>query len=201
MPRRKEGVDQQSNKNAPLQWINLTQPDEAKGQQYQRKVRAHVTRLQHRQTRDRNRRDALLKASSSGTSTPVDKTPESSRETSTSAIVHLGSEVSAAASSAPDFSTPNTAHITSKDEDEDDKQIIVRSSATSSAAALIVSESDAWRHPDSDLAVSFSRGEAAYRTFALDDADNIVGRTVNGLELDFSSVMVCNTKPVPRVFS
>ncbi|KAK4580422.1 hypothetical protein LTR86_000625 [Recurvomyces mirabilis] len=190
MPRSKEHLSQHVTNDADFQWINLTQPDEAK--QYHRRIRAHVTRLQHRQTRDRNRQNALLKPGKSSSSTPIGGTPEPCLGTTASQEGFPSATTSIAAEDAVESVTPNPARQNLMDEFNEEQQGIVHSNT---APLVPVSEPSEpvedvlWKNPASDLAKSFSRGEAAYRTFALDDADNIIGRTVTSLGLDFSSVM------------
>ncbi|KAK3671687.1 hypothetical protein LTR78_008420 [Recurvomyces mirabilis] len=191
MPRSKEHSGQHVSNDADFQWINLTQPDEAK--QYHRRIRAHVTRLQHRQTRDRNRQNALLKPGKSSSSTPSGGTPEPCLGTTAFREGFPSGTTSIAAEDAVDSVTPNPARQNLMDEFNEEQQGIVHSNT---APLMSVSEPSEpvedvlWKNSASDLAKSFTQGEAAYRTFALDDADNIIGRTVTSLGLDFSSVMI-----------
>ena len=192
MPQPKDKSDQHVINNAPLQWMNLTQRDDAKSQQYQRRVRAHVTRLQHRQIRDRSRsrQNALRKSSESGSSTPRGETPELCLRTTASLEVSPNFGMSIAVESASNLVGTDTAHQDFVDEENEEQQAIVHPNTAHSVTFSVPLEETLQKCPDSDLARSFSRGEAAYRIFALDDADNVVGRTVAALHLDFSSVMV-----------
>ncbi|KAK5109093.1 hypothetical protein LTR62_007550 [Meristemomyces frigidus] len=189
MPRQKDGTDPQNGKNVQLQFIHLTEPGEAKDRKFQRQVRAHVTRLQHRQTRNRNRQNSLRGASESQALTPGLAALGTSLQSTETLEEPPSDAPSNSAENAQDLLRTYPVVTNYQPGDGNDEQTNLQQDAAPVNSEAQMLALKPWRLPENDLANSFSRGEAAYRTFALYDSGNVVGRTVSALELDYSSVM------------
>jgi hypothetical protein len=154
-----------------FRFVNIERPGDATNERVRRQVRSHVSRLQHRQNRERQFQQAAqskahrleagasssLESSEDGHSTAV--TPADARNVTASWTRHS-----------------TTESDTTSEESADHQQ------AFTAQPPLIAL-------PSSALEKSFSRGSLSFRTIALNDPDNIIGKNIAELKLDLSSIM------------
>jgi len=150
-----------------------------------KQVRSHVTRRQHRQKRELNRRAIALLNSEASTPTPEP-------------VINVDCGSRCAGSLKPvlqsHFSNESIQHgslVTSTHIEE-----IPRRSMPSSVEYSDLDDTskgttpETWLCPSDGLAKAFSQGQMSYRTTLLQDTENVVGTSLNILRLDLSSVMV-----------
>lgn len=186
--------EQQYRPTSKTNFVFIEHPQDTKDARFKRQVRTHVTRAQHRKTRERTRQ-AIREQIAAGPNTDARHGPpqeglvppwrlqqESVGESSSAMNTRNTSEIQSHFQQAQ----PNTVNSTASRG--------VRSFAERLASGMLdsgnTSLEDALVHPGSNLGKSFSRGVMAFRTFALNDATNVVGVSLSQLELDVAIVLV-----------
>jgi hypothetical protein len=127
--------------DASFKFVHIERPGAAVDQRVKRQVKSHVSRLQHRQERERQFAIARSKELDKSSETPTLTTRDSSE------------------------STADPQNVDSQTTHEGNLEI------------------------QSAIEKSFSSGSAAFRTIALKDTENQVGKNIAGLRLDISNVM------------
>jgi hypothetical protein len=161
-----------------FKFVNYERPGDATNERVRRQVRSHVSRLQHRQNRERqfhqiaqSKVQRLEAGASSGLG--------SSEDGLTTAVAPA--DVRNATASWNRHSTAESD--TTSEEATDHQQVFIPASRPAVAQPPLVAL------PSSALERSFSRGSLAFRTIALNDPENIMGRNIAELKLDLSSIM------------
>ena len=125
--------------NASFSFVHIERPGTTVDQRVRRQVKSHVSRLQHRQERERQ------------------------------------------------FAVKTAIHSKDLDKSSGTTASSTRDSSESTADSQTTRESSL--DEQSALEKSFSRGSVAFRTIALKDTENQVGKNIAGLRLDISNVM------------
>jgi len=152
--------------DANFSFVHIERPGATVDQRVRRQVKSHVSRLQHRQERERQfavKRSKDLDKSSGATSS---STRDSFKSSETVASITRDSS-----DSSVDSQTVNSQNVDSQNVDPQ---------TTHEGNNL---------EEQSALERSFSRGSIAFRTIALKDTENQVGKNIAGLRLDISNVM------------
>lgn len=154
-----------------------------------KQVRSHVTRQQHRQKRELNKRAIALLHST--TSTPT--TPEPVTKVNCKSQ-YPGSLLPTLLSQSSDETLRDASIETSTNIEEISRRPLPSSVGCSDPdEASKESTPDAWLCPSNGLLRAFSQGQMSYRTTLLQDTDNVIGTSLDILHLDLSSVMVSHT--------
>ncbi|KAL1583252.1 hypothetical protein WHR41_07888 [Cladosporium halotolerans] len=157
--------------NAPFKFINIEQPGDAAEKRTRRQVRSHVSRLQHRLHRERNRNTESL-----------NKTDDANAQASSSAeVAHVNesSQKPPKSTTAPEATRVVFQTVNRSGDDRAINSLQRRNNGTTSLPQA----------PTTPLEKAFSRGEMAFRTITLDDPENVVGSNIGGLRLDISNLM------------
>lgn len=167
--------------NAPFKFINIEQPGDAAEKRTRRQVRSHVSRLQHRLHRERNRNTESL-----------NKTEDANAQASSSAeLAHVNesSQKPPKSTTAPEA---NRVVFQTVNRSGDNRAINSLQRRNNGSTSLP-------QAPTTPLEKAFSRGEMAFRTITLDDPENVVGSNIGGLRLDISNLMVGSCLMVIRL--
>lgn len=132
-----------------FKFVHIERPGAAVDQRVKRQVKSHVSRLQHRQERERQ--------------FAISRSKELERSSENPALITRNSSESTAESQ--NVSTADSHNVGSQTAHEGNLEI------------------------ESAIERSFSRGSVAFRTIALKDTENQVGKNIAGLRLDISNVM------------
>lgn len=194
-----------STSNAPapgsgsLEFVLVDQPTKRASGDVRRRVRSHVTKLQHQRNREReidfhttSSRPFISYSSESAKQRSAPK--KSGKVTKAKKPKVSVVPQDAAEKAALKRQHGNLLQIRSlkKEESDEDEKL-------AQAAAPYGTHCD--KLTLSDLGVAFSRGTMSFRTFALDDSTNTVGASLEALGLDVASVLVRPaTSRVPRAW-
>ena len=162
-----------------FKFVNVERPGDPANARVRRQVRSHVSRLQHRQNRERQSREGLRSrgiaadADAAGGSSSIDSS-EDGRVT----IV------------APDDARNKTASwIRRSTESDSTPEENAETKPHPPLVTHLAISPSVLTSPTSALEKAFSRGSVAFRTISLNDPDNIIGKNVAELRLDLSSIL------------
>lgn len=163
---------------SPFKFVNIERPGDATNARVRRQVRSHVSRLQHRQNRERQ-------SHRGGRSQSIVAEPEAPPSSSIDS-----SEDGQVTASTP-VNARNTTHSWfrhSTESDSNPDESTERQPSSPPTTDLTISSS-VLASPTSALEKAFSRGSLAFRTISLNDPDNVIGRNAAELRLDLASIM------------
>ena len=171
-----------------LEFVLVDQPTKRATGDVRRRVRSHVTRLQHQKTREKE----II--NHSGAARPF--IPYASLTERPSAEVAKAGKSAGVRKGKSAATAQDRAATSSKR--RNDRAQRTRSSKKeqeeSEERALVKGGGKFWEDfsmlASSTLGVAFSRGTMSFRTFALDDSSNTVGMSLDALGLDLASVLV-----------
>jgi hypothetical protein len=164
-----------------FKFVNIERPGDATNERVRRQVRSHVSRLQHRQNRERQFHQAAhLKGVAAAR---LDAGASSSLDSSED-----GRSTVVAPADVRNTITSWTRH-SSTESDSTSEETAERQQISPPASGFATAQPSLLALPSSVLEKSFSRGSLAFRTISLNDPDNIIGRNVAELKLDLSSIM------------
>jgi hypothetical protein len=162
-----------------FKFVNIERPADAANERVRRQVRSHVSRLQHRQNRERlshqasRSRDIEFAKEASGASNSIDSSEDGQLTVVAPAKVR---------NKTPSWIRHSTESDSTPDESTEIRHISPPPIQLDASPSVLTS-------PTSALEKAFSRGSLAFRTISLNDPDNIIGRNVAELRLDLSSIM------------
>lgn len=167
-----------------FQFVNLEHPGHGTDSHVHRQVRSHVSRLQHRQNRENKRnRERQSHPVSHSRSVAADTESASSSSIDSSEDGRVSSTAPTNVRNRTDsWLRHSTESDSTPDESAENKLISTCPTGLPVLPSVLTS-------PTSALERAFSRGSLAFRTFSLNDPDNIVGRNVPELGLDLSSIL------------
>ena len=162
-----------------LEFVLVEQPTKRASGDVRRRVRSHVTRLQHQRTRERE----TLVGHSNATRPFISYSNQSVKQSATPAKLGKVAKVKKEKDAASSSKRRHTNVV-----------IRVPRKGGLGGTALTRPGPRYWANfemlPKSDLGIAFSRGTMSFKTFALDDATNTVGMSLEALGLDVASVLV-----------
>jgi hypothetical protein len=165
-----------------FKFVNYTSTDPVNVQngKVRKQVRSHVSKWQHSQSRARILDAAQTKSLELGTNDVPELCHTASDSTTSSTLL----ETSAAGQSTHVFaeSDAHQAHLETRDDNVQQDPEALDTEAT-------LFSPEACRLASSGLTKAFSQGVMSIRTVALQDSENIIGISLNDMQLELSSVM------------
>lgn len=178
-------------KDADLEFVLVEQPTQRASGDVRRRVRSHVTKLQHQRTREKE-----LVSHTAASRPFIAYSSQNVKPKAASAKPARVAKAKKSKTAANEQRT--TGQASSKGRRGTILQIrspkrSERDEPPDGDDAAVVGRRY-WKDFDSlaksDLGIAFSRGTMSFRTFALDDSTNTVGMSLEALGLDLASVLV-----------
>lgn len=163
----KANDSQATNQDGGFHFVVMRGPRDSMQQKTRKQIRSHVTKVQHQRIRERLQNSNAT----STTAGAVSSTDHSVSTRRSAAIAKKGEDL-----------------VTAHENVEDATKIDHQQESTHPLWAL--ENSNRFAIASSELLEAFSRGTMSFRTFALQDSSNVVGKNLRELGLGLSSVMV-----------
>lgn len=177
---RKNASNNDKRDGSTFKFVNIERPGDATNERVRRQVRSHVSRLQHRQNRDRQSLSATH--SKRYPATRLEAGTSSSVDSSEDGHGTAGTPVETRNVTTSWLRRSTTGSDSASEETAEQQRLSVLAAGHSASPALLTS-------PSSALERSFSRGSLAFRTISLNDPDNVIGTNIAELKLDLSSIL------------
>lgn len=165
-----------------FKFIHYTSPADAPNGKVRKQVRSHVSKWQHSQSRARLH-DAIHSKHLS-VDAGIDDAPELPCSASESSTPDLRVGAFAAR-----WSTPGSADGDMQRDDSNTRDRHTRHNIHESDTEATLFSPEACKIASSGLTQAFSQGVMAFRTIAIQDSQNIIGLSLNDMQLELSSVM------------
>lgn len=185
--RERKGSDETS--SSGLEFVLVDQPTKRATGDVRRRVRSHVTKLQHQRTREK---EIINHSGAARPFIPYASLAERPRADAAKSGKPAG--VKKAKSNAIAAERPAALAKRRNDKFLKAKPSKKQPLEESEDQTLVKGGENYWKGfgllGNSSLGTAFSRGTMSFRTFALDDSTNTVGTSLEALGLDLSSVLV-----------
>lgn len=181
--------DDKAKVHSGLEFVLVEQPTRRASGDVRRRVRSHVTKLQHQRTREKetvshtNAARPFISYSSQDVDRRKGSVKSGKVAKAKKASVSAVKKGAAAKTALAESRHENAVQIRrpQRQESEDDIEVV---------PARQQYQPDFDKFAKSDIGIAFSRGTMSFRTFALDDSTNTIGTSLEALGLDVASVLV-----------